>query len=409
MSRIMRTEIFGRRMRRGVSLAAAAGLSLAAARIAAAQEKLTGFSTFQTGLIFENVGFGDGLTQKAGNFESTVKSAQQILVPLSLSMPIGSMWRADVTTIFGNGQATFVDEAGETATAKLSGLHDVRLRATGKLRDEGLVATFGVNIPTGKRGLDPEQVAALGVLAAPALGIYLPSVSLGPSETAGLVASRSIGDWAWAAGASYELRNSFSPVAALAAGVGDPKFDPGDAVHLSLGADRFIGENSLNISAIADIYTQDKLLASSGGIPSTVRLGPTLGVDAQYHVATHALSDLTVFASDRHRGSFSRDGASVDGSSANYLSAGIRGNRPINAGTDILGSIELWNHTGLTSDQALVTANAFMTAFTVGVNRHVGNVAWSPYARFRVGQVDTGVDKGSVTGFSIGANVLTRF
>ena len=148
---------------------------------------------------------------------------------------------------------------------------------------------------------------------------------------------------------------------------------------------------------------------SSGGIPSTVRLGPTLGVDAQYHVATHALSDLTVFASDRHRGSFSRDGASVDGSSANYLSAGIRGNRPINAGTDILGSIELCNHTGLTSDQALVTANAFMTAFTVGVNRHVGNVAWSPYARFRVGQVDTGVDKGSVTGFSIGANVLTRF
>src|SRR5918992_681898 len=45
------------------------------------------------------------------------------------------------------------------------------------------------------------------------------------------------GDWAWAAGLSYEVRGRFAPVAALSAGLPSPDFDPGDALHFSLATD----------------------------------------------------------------------------------------------------------------------------------------------------------------------------
>ncbi len=377
---------------------------------AGAQQKLVGYSVFRTGVIFETTDFGTGLAQStSGGDVSIVKSARQVLVPLSFTMPFGDVWSADVATVVSRGQATFSDGLGGTFNKSLTGLSDVRLRATGKLIGDGLVATLGVNVPTGARALDPDQVAALGVLAAPALGIYLPSVSLGPSETAGLVAARAVGDWAWALGASYELRNSFSPVAALSAGIADPKFDPGDAVHVSLGTDHFVGESALSLALVADVYTQDKLLAAAGGNPSTVRLGPTLGGDVSFKIASQTFSDLSVYASDRMRASFTRDGASVPNSSANYLTAGLRAVLPLGPMNDLSGGVEVWNHSGLESDNSLVTAKTTMTAITLGLDHRGEARTWRPYARYRFGTIDTGVQSGSVSGISVGMSVLTRF
>ena len=92
--------------------------------------------------------------------------------------------RSTSASLYSTGEAKFVAASGSVpATAKLDGIGDVRLRLSGKLSGDALVATFGANLPTGVRDLDDEQIAALGVLAAPALGIYLPAISSGPSET----------------------------------------------------------------------------------------------------------------------------------------------------------------------------------------------------------------------------------
>ena len=80
---------------------------------------------------------------------------------------------------------------------------------SGKLYGDALIATVGANLPTGVHNLGDEQIAALSVLAAPALGVNLPGVSSGPSQTVGLVSAKRVDDWAYAAGVSYERRSSF--------------------------------------------------------------------------------------------------------------------------------------------------------------------------------------------------------
>lgn len=394
------------------ALLAATLVGAALARGAAAQERLVGFRTANVGLVWETVSFGSaGIAQSSAfGSGSIVKSASQWTIPMSLMIPLGDRWSVDAGAAFGSGEVTFVEPPeGVAGGASLSGLSDVRIRATGRVVGDELLFTLGLNAATGPRGLDPEEVAALGVLAAPALGLYLPSVSLGPSGTTGVVYSKPFGDWAWAAGLSYEVRGRFSPVAALSAGLPSPDFDPGDAIHLSIATDGLLGAHALNVSATADWYTEDQLLASGGGQPSTVQLGPTFGVDAQLRLASDRLRDVVIYVGDRFRSAFQREGERVAGSSANYLVAGARGGLPIARATELTLGLDAWRHSGLTVDNSLVTAETTAGALTLGLARRYGRYLLQPFVRARMGSVDTGVDDGTFTGLTGGLTLTTRF
>jgi hypothetical protein len=374
---------------------------------ASAQDRLTSFKTASVGIIIENVDFGAGLAQQGTNGSaSTVKSASQMIVPISVSIPVATQWNFDVASVYSMGEAKFTTTP---ASAKLNGIGDVRMRLSGKLSGDALVLTFGANLPTGIHDLNDEQITALGVLAAPALGIYLPGISSGPSETIGLVSAHRIEDLSYAFGISYERRSAFSPVAALSSGLSSPKFDPGDAIHLSLGGDRLVGEHSFSLAAVADVYTNDQLVASGVDQGSSVKLGPTLGVDASFHIASRTFKDPVIYLSDRTRGSFSRDGQSVAGSSANYLSAGMRAGYQLARSTDLTASVDVWNHSGLTADNSLVTAATTSESATIGLDFHSGEYGFRPFVRMRRGNVDTGIQQTSVSGFSFGTTLVKRF
>src|SRR5258706_2068777 len=104
-------------MRRGFVIAGA----LAIAPALRAQDRLTSFKTVSTGIIIESVDFGSGLAQQATNGgSSTIKSATQILVPVSLSIPLATQWSFDVASLYSTGRATFAAASGTVpATAKL--------------------------------------------------------------------------------------------------------------------------------------------------------------------------------------------------------------------------------------------------------------------------------------------------
>lgn len=380
---------------------------LALAATASAQDRLTSFRTASVGVIIESVDFGAGLAQQATNGSaSTVKRASQMIVPLSVSIPVATEWTFDVASVYSMGTATFTTTP---TSAKLNGIGDVRMRLSGKLSGDALVLTTGVNLPTGIHNLNDEQITALGVLAAPALGIYLPGISSGPSETIGLVSAHRVEDLSYAFGISYERRSAFSPVAALSSGLASPKFDPGDAIHLSLGGDRLVGEHSFSLAAVADVYTNDQLVASGVDQGSSVKLGPTLGVDASFHIASRTFKDPVIYLSDRMRGSFTRDGQSVPGSSANYLSAGIRTGLRLTRAADLTAAVDVWNHSGLTADNSLVTAATTSESATVGLDVHSGEYGVRPFVRIRRGTVDTGLQQTSVSGFSFGTTLVKRF
>lgn len=399
------------------SLAAALAATALAPAAADAQRRLLGEWTVGSGFTVERYDFGaTGLAQgERGTDDAAgtrVLDATQWTLPVSVVVPLGERFTVDAATAFTNGSVTLAPAAGPgSTTARLSGLGDVRLRATGRLRGDAVVLTVGANLPTGIGSLDAEEVAALGVLAAPALGANLPAVGFGPGVTTGVVLSRVGAGWAWAGGLSYEVRGRFSPVAALSAGLATPRFDPGNTVHLSLGTDGFLGESALSVALTGDFYTQDRLVAggAGGGGGGAIRLGPTLGAEVRLRAAVPGVRELTFHASERYRGSFERDGATVAGTSANYVDAGVRAAIPVGRRTDVTASALGWHQTGLDVDATLVTAETLSGALTLGLSRRVGTLAVEPFARLRAGTIDTGVGSANVTGLSGGIALSARF
>jgi hypothetical protein len=408
-------------MRRAALFARAAVPALAVIAVipvhaAAAQERLVGGSTVTVGAMIDQAGFGSGLpfASVAGLGTDVVKSATEWTIPFSLGLALGERWTVDVGGSYTRGEVTFAARSLPTAprTVRLDGVSDVRVRATGRLLGDNVLLTLGANLPTGIRDLDADQISALGVLAAPALGINLPGASFGPGATAGIVATRATGDWAWAAAGSYEVRRRFSPIAALSAGLPAAEFDPGDAVHLSLATDGLAGEGAVRLAVTADIYTQDRLLqagAAAGTGATTVRLGPTVSVEGQWQLPARRFQELTLFASETYRAPFERDGVRVDGSTGNYVDAGLRAALPLSPRTAFIGRLEGWAHSGMSVDNTLVTAATTSGALTLGLSRRFGNAELQPFVRARAGRIDTGIASGSVTGISGGLTLSTRF
>lgn len=396
---------------------ACASLLVASSGTVAAQERLTSTRAATAGVVLDEVRFGaKGLafTSSNGQGNDAVKSATQWTVPISLSLALGERWTVDLGSSYTRGEVTFASRAaGGPSTIRLSGAGDVRLRATGRIVGDNVLLTFGANLPTGMRDLDGDQITALGVLAAPALGIYLPGASFGPGATSGIVLTRDIGDWAVAAAGSYEVRRRFSPVAALTAGLPAAEFDPGDAIHVTLATDGLVGEGAVRLAVTGDLYAQDKLLQTGGGVAagaSVVRLGPTIGVEGQWQIPARGFRELTLYATEQYRSKFKRDGVSVPGSSGSYFVGGLRGARAVTPSTAITGNLQGWVHSGMSVDNSLVTAATTSGALTLGLSQRLGaGYELQPFVRARAGSIDTGLASGTVSGFTLGLTLATRF
>lgn len=380
---------------------------------ATAQGTLVGRGTGSVGPMAEWVRLG-GVVQP-GLIESDsvrVREGVQFSVPFALVYPMGDRVTVDMAGTYTSGEVTL--EAADPGTGRdsyrLDGLSDLRVRATGHLVGDNVIVTLGASIPTGPTELDQEQLSALRVLAAPALGFQAPGVGLGPGGTAGVVLARQVGGWAWALAGSYELRGKYNPVAAFTAGVPAADYNPGDAVHLSLGTDGLVGQHAMTFTVSADMFTRDELTTGGGDVPiAAVRLGPVYGADWKLQVGTTSFRELALYVSDRYRTSYELDGAKVDGSSGNYLEAGVRSVRPIGRATDLLAGAQFRHHTGLDVDRTLATAAVAAGSVTVGLSRVLGILIVQPYMRAQVGTLDTGGDQVSLTGLGGGIAVGARF
>src|SRR6185295_17544799 len=128
-----------------------------------------------------------------------VRRMWQISVPVTTAVPLGGAWTLDVTSIYAAGSVVYdptnpARPRGQTAS--INGVSDLRVRASGRLVGDALLVTAGVNAPTGRMRLTGDQLVAVRVLAAPALGLGTPPVGAGGSATLGALAARTIGRWA---------------------------------------------------------------------------------------------------------------------------------------------------------------------------------------------------------------------
>jgi hypothetical protein len=397
-----------RQVPRGWSLVAAL---LAVAPGAAAQERLFARRAANVSPSWESVSFaGDGLLADDGSGgigQVRIRSASQFAIPFSISVAGGRRWTVDAGGAFTSGQVRMV-AGSATRDISLSGISDLRVRATGRILGDGLLLSLGATLPTGATTLSGDDVAAVRVLAAPALGFQMPGVGFGPAGSVGLVATHVFGDWVGALGASFEYRGRYSPIAALQAGA-EPDFDPGNVVHASAGVERFVGEHRLTLQLGGDVFAADRLVVGGSSDAQTVKLGPVFSLETGIDLASERVRDARIYAAVRYRSAFERDGVAVDGSSGTYLDAGYRGGIAVSANGQLLLALEGLVHTGLDVDQTVTTAAAQAASLTLGWRQQGAVLVFEPFARVTAGSIDTGVDSRTMTGVAAGLMFTVRF
>ena len=381
----------------------------------AAQVKLAGFTETGLGPVFEAWKFGgDGIPQPTIDGANSVRvtRATQWSIPVSVAVPIGSRLTFDVTGAYASSEVTLSapDPTIGADGYALSGLADIRIRATGRVIGDNVLITAGLNIPTGKTELNEEELSASRIVGAPALSFQVPVLGIGGGGTLGVVLAREVGAWAWAFGTSYEMRKQYSPISVVA---GIPvDFSPGDAVRLSLGASRFLGQHNMTFGLSADLFSEEELESgtTSGVAVGRSQLGPIYTADWQLEVASSRFRELTFYVLERYRTEYEREGEKISGSDANYLDIGFRSIAALAPATGLLVAVNGRHHTGLSSDDLLTTAAIASGSLTLGVVQRVrGNYSLQPFVRVQGGRLESGEASSTVTGFSGGLMLGARF
>ena len=187
---------------------------------------------------------------------------------------------------------------------------------------------------------------------------------------------------------------------------------PGDAVRLSLGTDRLIGQNSMTLGLSADFFSEEKLEPdASTGVPTVpTKLGPIYTVDWQFNAVTSRFRELTFYVVDRYRTEYERYGVKTPDSDANYLDVGVRSVVGVAPSTGVLVALNGRHHTGMDSDQFLTTAAIASGTLTLGLVQQIAtNYSLQPFVRVQGGRLESGDVSSNVTGFSGGLSLGIRF
>ncbi|MCU0635192.1 MAG: hypothetical protein MUE41_09995 [Gemmatimonadaceae bacterium] len=385
---------------------AALGLAMCAPALAAAQQKLVGGWELTVTPTSDRVSFGTPLAQPvAADGGGVVRSVSQLSVPVRLHGTLGSRWSLDVSTAFARSEIT--GTRGTTDVSReLTGLADIRVRAAGSLVRDRVLLTVGATIPTGRTELDGPELAVARAVGSPALGMTVPVLGLGGGANVGLVLAQPVADgrWALAGGVSYEYRASFSPVA-VGTGLLAPDFSPSGVVRVSGGLDGLVGEHAMTLNVGADLFANDRL-AFGTTTAVTSRLGPVLSLDWELRPATTRFRDVALFVSDRFRTSFTRGGATVDGSAGNYLDAGGRIGFPFGPRATLLVTASARVQTGLDFEATLPTAAARLGLVEARYAwSSADGLALSPFVRVQAGTIEQGTQSTSATGVSLGLSL----
>jgi len=341
-----------------------------------------------------------------------VSSARQIAVPFSLDLQVNLNWTASVTGAAFSSQIESTDENTNATSSSLSGLTDVRVRLTGRLRGDALQATFGANVPVGPVGLSLAENDVLRTVAAPALGAAVSVPGTGLGGTVGLISAYTVNEWAVAVGASYEQRGTYAPLeVTLTGATSTTELVPGGAVHLSFGADGLLGNHRLTIGAVGDFYGTDQLQFAQGARRDSAdyQLGPAVLVSAQLAIANPRIRDFTLRVTNRYRTAFSdAAGNAVVGSSGNYFDAGISGllggpNRiALALGADVR------QQSGLPVDDGFVGASLSAVGLSAGIAIPQEHIEWRPTVTAVLGTLTTNRVETPMRSLSVGLTMSFR-
>jgi hypothetical protein len=379
------------------------------------QQRLLDARRLSSGVVYESWSFGNVIP---GAGSSQVADAKQFTIPFTTVIPLREGWALDSYIAYANGTVT-VDRGLGAGREELSvaGVNDVKLRLVGRLHGDNLLLTLGGNVPSGATGLKTRELEAMSVLAAPALRFRTPLLGSGPGGTVGLVYAGEAGPWAVAVGGAFDVRGNFAPGEALSAGVPKPTLRAGNALHVSLGADRVAGPARENVSLILDYYTSGELNDPDADQTRLgFQLGPALTAAYQIQFTTRDVESV-IYVLERYRTGFKIGGAEVRDSWRSETELGLLNAMPLGRTASLRLSLDGRFHSANRAafdDQTLASFAAtgiVAGGATLGVQYLLrdGAFALEPFARGQAGKLDLGGPTRSATGLSAGITLSTRF
>lgn len=321
----------------------------------------------------------------------TVLSSTQIAAPVAMRFGNGQRVSLDVSAAYALSQVTMRDSSGGTRTMRLDGPTDIRVLGTATAFGDYVAILVGGTIPVGRFRLSAEELSALAVVGAPAVGSPVPVFGAGASLTSGLVTMLPLSrGWTVALGAGLEQREAFAPFEELIVGTPvDSRLQPGRILHMTGALDGTVAGTAISLDVNVRQFTADSFAVTTpAGLASSVyRLGAVSSAALRVVPSGRRARDVVLSATAQIRQPFEdRRLGRVDGSGATFVGAGAAGTVWRKNGWRLAASLQARRYSGIASDTTLVAA-AFgdiaggasftipfeRSQFTLGVTRGSGS------------------------------------
>ena len=329
------------------------------------------------------------------HFKGAPGTFTQFALPITVIYPVRQGLSLDMTTS---------PVANSFSGNHLGGLSDTRFRASYLFLDNHGMLTLGLNTPTGKSTLTPEQWNLSTITALNALNFAVPILGTGLNLNAGLVYAREVGPVVLGGGFSYLKKGSYRPFTSA-----DLSYDPGDEFSVNFGVD--YGEESRWTGDVTfTYYAADKVNGRQA-----FRSGMRVLIDLRHYRQLHLWGDfptqMMVYVKNRTKGKNAYAlGSGLQSeslnSNGNQFEMGLKTASTVRAKRQITAQMGFL----LYSNNAYHTGGARIFRIGAGVPLQIGpQLRFTNGVLFSVGSLTIAQKSVSVTGFSLLAGLVYKF
>lgn len=314
--------------------------------------------------------------------------AQQFALPMTFVYPVNEKLRLNIAT----SPAFSGIQSG--ANADLNGLSDTRLSGSYLLGEDKYLLTFGVNLPSGKHSLKPEEFTVANILAVHALDFQVPILGQGMDLSGGVVMAQRFSSFVMGVGVGYLMRGQFKPIVDS-----DYKYNPGDELSFSLGLDRPLNRRSkLMFDASYTLYGKD----AANGI-EVFKAGNRLMLQALYYTSGEFMS-YVVLLRNRIQGKNELGSGTLiperENSNGNELELSAIGSLALSRKTSVRAAVE----GKLFSDNAYQRGGATVGGIGGGLTKSLfSSLLFDADFRFYLGTLNLGTKNVSLLGLKVSA------
>jgi len=177
------------------------------------------------------------------------RDISQVTVPASGFVPLRNNFEARFYIANAANSMTWQND-----DYTLNGISDFRVQFSHAFYDDRLLASFGVNLPIGKKELTADEDRAIvESLADNYLSFPLRRLGEGFGFQALVGTATMIGTVRFGSGLAFQYNGSYSPYRDV------EEYDPGDEFSLNISADVGRGRSSFNGDIIYSLFTKDRL------------------------------------------------------------------------------------------------------------------------------------------------------